>query len=128
MDQQQLEEAAREAAKEMYRLDRIAHVSHNVTTRCVISVRRQQQMHLDPRIEPYLDTAGLLPLARLNESFFKLDEPLDVAYQLGLPVDGEPVSSCLFEFPKFMAGVGRPAWEWFEELFGLRPPKSVIER
>ncbi|MED6193679.1 hypothetical protein PIB30_021820 [Stylosanthes scabra] len=50
-DYQQLEEAAREAAKEMYRLDRIVHhVSHNVTTedpRCVISVRRQQQMHLD---------------------------------------------------------------------------------
>ncbi|MED6125134.1 hypothetical protein PIB30_065836 [Stylosanthes scabra] len=67
----------------MYRLDRIAHVSHNVTTedpRCVISVRRQQQMHLDPRIEPFLETAGLLPLARLNESFFKLDEPLVNAF------------------------------------------------
>ncbi|MED6121001.1 hypothetical protein PIB30_025956 [Stylosanthes scabra] len=83
MNQQQLEEAAREVAKEMYRLDRIAHVSHNVTTepsRCVISMRRQQQMHLDPRIEPYLDTAGLLPLARLNENFFKLDEPLVSAF------------------------------------------------
>ncbi|MED6139216.1 hypothetical protein PIB30_081774 [Stylosanthes scabra] len=69
MTQHQLEEAATEAAVVMYRLDRISHVSHNVTVepaRCVISVRRQQQMYLDPRIEPYLETAGLLPLARLN--------------------------------------------------------------
>ncbi|MED6179288.1 Serine/threonine-protein phosphatase 7 long form, partial [Stylosanthes scabra] len=35
----------------------------------------------------------------------------DVAYQLGLPVDGEPVNGCLSEFPRFMPGVGRPAWE-----------------
>ncbi|MED6219503.1 hypothetical protein PIB30_036376 [Stylosanthes scabra] len=34
MDHQQLEEAAREAANEMYRLDRIAHVSYIVTTEC----------------------------------------------------------------------------------------------
>ncbi|MED6215671.1 hypothetical protein PIB30_116514, partial [Stylosanthes scabra] len=27
-----------------------------------------------------------------------------------------------------MPGVGRPAWEWFEELFGPRPPESVIEK
>ncbi|MED6199081.1 hypothetical protein PIB30_072557 [Stylosanthes scabra] len=71
MTQQQLEEAATEAAVVMYRLDRISHPA-----RCVISVRRQQQMYLDPRIEPYLETAGLLPLARLNQQWFKLDEPL----------------------------------------------------
>ncbi|MED6201365.1 hypothetical protein PIB30_094212 [Stylosanthes scabra] len=52
----------------------------------------------------------------------------DVAYQLGLPVDGEPVSGCLSEFPKFMPGVRRPAWEWFEELFGQRPPEAVTEK
>ncbi|MED6203409.1 hypothetical protein PIB30_115238, partial [Stylosanthes scabra] len=52
----------------------------------------------------------------------------DVAYQLGLPLDGEPVSGCLSEFPRFMPGVGRPAWEWFEELFGQQPPESVIEK
>ncbi|MED6134905.1 hypothetical protein PIB30_041233 [Stylosanthes scabra] len=68
--------------------------------RCFISVRRQQQKYLDPRIEPYLETAGLLPLARLNQQWFKLDKPLDVAYQLGLPLDGEPVSGCLSEFPR----------------------------
>ncbi|MED6165923.1 hypothetical protein PIB30_104234 [Stylosanthes scabra] len=69
MSQQQLEEAAAEAASVMYHLDRISHVSHNVIVepaRCVMSVRRQQQMYLDPRIEPYLEIARLLPLARLN--------------------------------------------------------------
>ncbi|MED6191698.1 hypothetical protein PIB30_003043 [Stylosanthes scabra] len=110
MNQQQLEEAAREAAKEMYRLDCIAYVSHNVTTedpRCVISMRWQQQMHLDPRIEPFMETAGLLPLARLNESFFKLDEPLVSAF----------VEHWRPETHSFMGGVyhhstgrGLPAW------------------
>ncbi|MED6210930.1 hypothetical protein PIB30_068726 [Stylosanthes scabra] len=79
MTQQQLEEAAAEAAKVMYRLDRIAHVSNNVNVepiRCVLSVRTQQQMDLDPRIEPHLESAGLLPLARLNQQWFKLDELL----------------------------------------------------
>ncbi|MED6172851.1 hypothetical protein PIB30_053780 [Stylosanthes scabra] len=83
MTQQQLEEAAAEAASVMYRLDRISYVSHNVTVepaRCVISVRKQHQMYLDPRIEPYLETAGLLPLARLNQQWFKLDEPLVSAF------------------------------------------------
>ncbi|MED6118086.1 hypothetical protein PIB30_116498, partial [Stylosanthes scabra] len=27
-----------------------------------------------------------------------------------------------------MPGVGRPAWEWFEELFGQRPPEAVFEK
>ncbi|MED6212059.1 hypothetical protein PIB30_079573 [Stylosanthes scabra] len=83
MTQQQLEEAAAEAASVMYRLDRISHVFHNVTVepaRCVISVRRQQQMYLDPQIESYLETAGLLPLACLNHQWFKLDEPLVSAF------------------------------------------------
>ncbi|MED6152006.1 hypothetical protein PIB30_087734 [Stylosanthes scabra] len=131
MTQQELEEAAAEAATVMYRLDRIFHVSHNVTVEpamWVISMRRQQQMYLDPRMEPYLDTAGLLPLARLNQQWFKLDEPLDVAYQLGLPVDGETISGCLSEFPRFMPGVGKPAWEWFEDLFGQRLAVAVIEK
>ncbi|RYR73083.1 hypothetical protein Ahy_A02g007381 isoform C [Arachis hypogaea] len=82
-------------------------------------------MSLHDRIIPYLETAGLYHLARLNSQWFWVDEPLlstfierwrpethtfhmpfgectvtseDVAYQLGLPIDGEPVSGCLSEF------------------------------
>ncbi|RYR28323.1 hypothetical protein Ahy_B01g052438 isoform B [Arachis hypogaea] len=74
-------------------------------------------MILHDRIMPYLDSTGLLHVARLNDYWFKLDEPLissfverwrpethtfhmpfgectvtlqDVAYQFGLPVDGFP--------------------------------------
>ncbi|KAL4364639.1 hypothetical protein AHAS_Ahas07G0026200 [Arachis hypogaea] len=109
-------------------------------------------MPMHDRIIPYLERAGLYHLARLNSQWFWLDEPLvsafverwrpethtfhmpfgectvtlqDVAFQLGLPVDGEAVSGCLGEFEKYMEG-GRPAWEWFEDLFGERPPPLGI--
>ncbi|RYQ85043.1 hypothetical protein Ahy_B10g104531 isoform F [Arachis hypogaea] len=101
------------------------------------------------RIIPYLERAGLYHLARLNSQWFWLDEPLvsafverwrpethtfhmpfgectvtlqDVAFQLGLPVDGEAVSGCLGEFETYMEG-GRPAWEWFRVL----PPDASEE-
>ncbi|RYR04829.1 hypothetical protein Ahy_B06g084610 [Arachis hypogaea] len=49
----------------------------------------------------------------------------DVAYQLGLPIDGEAVSGCLTDFKNLMEN-GRPAWEWFRELFGeISPPNKV---
>ncbi|XP_072087031.1 protein MAINTENANCE OF MERISTEMS-like [Arachis hypogaea] len=102
---------------------------------------------------PYLDSAGLLHVARLNDYWFKLDEPLisafverwrpethtfhmpfgectvtlqDVAYQIGLPVDEFPVSSCLSDFKQLMEG-GKPVWQWFEELFGELPPEDCID-
>ncbi|RYR14041.1 hypothetical protein Ahy_B04g070710 isoform B [Arachis hypogaea] len=83
-------------------------------------------------IIPYLEIAGLYYLARLNSQWFWVDEPLlsafierwcpethtfhmpfgectitlqDVAYQLGLPIDGEPVSGCLNEFENLMENV-----------------------
>ncbi|RYR13537.1 hypothetical protein Ahy_B04g070476 isoform B [Arachis hypogaea] len=106
-------------------------------------------MPMHERIIPYLERAGLYHLARLNSQWFWLDEPLvsafverwrpethtfhmpfgectvtlqDVAFQLGLPVDGEAVSGCLGEFETYMEG-GRPAWEWFRVL----PPDASEE-
>ncbi|RYQ92722.1 hypothetical protein Ahy_B09g098939 [Arachis hypogaea] len=107
----------------LYRLDGVTHIAETIDeepTRYVYSVRRQQNMPLHDRIIPYLERAGLYHLARLNTHWFWLDEPLlsafierwrpethtfhmpfgectitlqDVAYQLGLPVDGQAVSS-----------------------------------
>ncbi|XP_072064444.1 protein MAIN-LIKE 1-like [Arachis hypogaea] len=51
----------------------------------------------------------------------------DVAYQLGLPVDGRYVSGCLSEFHLYIPG-GRPAWVWFQELLGVVPPPSQVQK
>ncbi|XP_072094076.1 protein MAIN-LIKE 1-like [Arachis hypogaea] len=51
----------------------------------------------------------------------------DVAYQLGLPVDGHYVSGCLTDFHVYIQG-GRPAWQWFQELLGVLPPPSQIQK
>ncbi|RYR65312.1 hypothetical protein Ahy_A03g011254 isoform E [Arachis hypogaea] len=73
-------------------------------------------MPLHDRIIPYLETAELYHLARLNSQWFWVDEPLDVAYQLGLPIDGEPVSGCLTEFEN-----------WFHERFRVLPADASDE-
>ncbi|XP_072080903.1 serine/threonine-protein phosphatase 7 long form homolog [Arachis hypogaea] len=51
----------------------------------------------------------------------------DVAYQLGLPVDGRYVSGCLTDFQIYIQG-GRPAWVWFQELLGVIPPPSQVQK
>ncbi|QHO22663.1 Serine/threonine protein phosphatase 7 long form isogeny [Arachis hypogaea] len=98
--------------------------------------------------------AGLYHLARLNESWFRLDEPLvsafverwrpethtfhmpfgectiilqDITYHLGLPINGQYVSRCLTDFPRYIAG-GQPPWVWFEELLGVLPPANCIDK
>ncbi|RYR32109.1 hypothetical protein Ahy_B01g057104 isoform A [Arachis hypogaea] len=117
-----------EDERRLYRLDGVAHVDGTIDeepTRCVYSVRRQQNMPLHDRIIPYLERDGLYHLTRLNAHWFWLDEPLvsafierwrpethtfhmpfgectitlqDVAYQLGLPVDGQAVSGSMTNF------------------------------
>ncbi|QHO21522.1 uncharacterized protein DS421_11g347480 [Arachis hypogaea] len=124
----------------MYRLNSVAHVAGNIDqepTRVITCVRKQQNMPLHERIIPYLEIAGLYHLARLNSQWFWIDEPLlsafierwrpkthtfhmpfgectitlqNVAYQLGLPIDGEPISGCLTDFENLMEN-GRPTWE-----------------
>ncbi|RYQ82060.1 hypothetical protein Ahy_B10g100636 [Arachis hypogaea] len=104
--------------RSLYRLNGVAHIAGAVgdePTRCIYSVRRQQNMPMHERIILYLERAGLYHLARLNSHWFWLDELLvsvfverwhpethtfhmpfgectvtlqDVAFQLGLPVDG----------------------------------------
>ncbi|QHO50146.1 uncharacterized protein DS421_1g20130 [Arachis hypogaea] len=49
----------------------------------------------------------------------------DVAYQLGLSIDGQPVSGCLTDFENLMEH-GRPAWVWFRELFEELPPQNKL--
>ncbi|RYR12831.1 hypothetical protein Ahy_B04g070158 isoform C [Arachis hypogaea] len=78
-------------------------------------------MPLHDRIVPYLERAGLYHLARLNARWFWLDEPL-----LRLSVDGLPVSRCFTDFEKFIVE-GKPAWEWFQELFGELPPQNKVK-
>ncbi|QHN92031.1 uncharacterized protein DS421_17g580100 [Arachis hypogaea] len=90
-------------------------------------MRRQQGMRLDERYIPYLQMAGLYHLARLNERWFRLDEPLvsgfverwhpethmfhmsfgectitlqDMAYQLGLPIDRRYFQETFRELPE----------------------------
>ncbi|QHN77565.1 uncharacterized protein DS421_19g653820 [Arachis hypogaea] len=114
-------------ARSLYRLNGVAHVARSINkepTRCIYSVRRHQNMPLHDRIIPYLERASLYHLARLNASAFlerwrpethTFHMPFgectitlqDVAYQLGLPVDGLP---------------------WFEELFGELPPQNKVKQ
>ncbi|MED6148599.1 hypothetical protein PIB30_054570 [Stylosanthes scabra] len=55
MEDRPIEEIAAEDRREMYRLNDISHVSHNVHAekdRCIVTVHRQIGMGLDPRTEP----------------------------------------------------------------------------
>ncbi|QHO03251.1 uncharacterized protein DS421_13g430700 [Arachis hypogaea] len=67
--------------------DGVAHIAGTIDeemqpTRCVYSVRRQQNMPLHDRIIPYLERAGLYHLVRLNAHWFWLDEPLTHTFHM----------------------------------------------
>ncbi|XP_025651739.1 protein MAIN-LIKE 1-like [Arachis hypogaea] len=141
----------------LYRLDGVVHIAGVINEephRCITSMRWQQGMRLNERIVPYLQMVGVYHLARLNETWFRLDEPLisafierwclethtfhmpfgectislqDVAYQLGLPIDEHYVSDFLTDFEQYIKG-GRPAWAWFEELMSILPPANCIDK
>ncbi|RYR70132.1 hypothetical protein Ahy_A03g016646 [Arachis hypogaea] len=51
----------------------------------------------------------------------------DVAFQLGLPVDGKAISGRLAKFENFMEEV-RPTWKWFQELFGELPTPNKVKQ
>ncbi|MED6179735.1 hypothetical protein PIB30_003534 [Stylosanthes scabra] len=70
MEERSIEEIAAEDRREMYRLNEVSHVAHNFHNerdRCIISVRRQIAMGIDPLAEPFVQQADLLPVARLTE-------------------------------------------------------------
>ncbi|KAL4315899.1 hypothetical protein AHAS_Ahas15G0231200 [Arachis hypogaea] len=124
----------------IYRLDGIIHIAgsiHKEAHRYITSMRRQHGMLLDDRIILYLHMASLAHLARLNNHWFRLDEPMvsafvkrwqsethtfhmpfgectitleDVAYNLGLPIDGHYVSRYLRIFNGSLTAA-RPAWD-----------------
>ncbi|MED6131976.1 hypothetical protein PIB30_015126 [Stylosanthes scabra] len=83
MEERPIEEIAAEDRREMYRLNEVSHVAHNVHAekdRCIVSVRPHIAMGLDPHAEPFVQWACLLPIARLTERWFKIDEPLISAF------------------------------------------------
>ncbi|XP_057719206.1 protein MAIN-LIKE 2-like [Arachis stenosperma] len=141
----------------IYRLDGITHIIgsiHEESYQCITSMRMQHGMFLDDRIIPYLQIVGLTHLARLNDRWFRLDEPLvsafierwwpethtfymsfgkctitlqDVVYYFCLSIDGQYVSGCLTDFEQFIDG-GQPGCDWFQELCGVLPPAYYIDK
>ncbi|MED6167432.1 hypothetical protein PIB30_002400 [Stylosanthes scabra] len=59
MEERPIEEIVAVDRREMHRLNEVSHVAHNVHVekdRCIVSVRRQIGMGLDPRAEPEVAT------------------------------------------------------------------------
>ncbi|QHO21489.1 uncharacterized protein DS421_11g347160 [Arachis hypogaea] len=139
----------------MYRLNGVAHVAGYIDqepTRVISGVRRQLNMPLHDRIIPYLQTAGLYHLARLNSQWFWVDEPLisvfverwrpemhtfhmpfgectitlqEVAYQLGLPINGEALFGELPPYNKVKQMT--MCYTWFHERFRVLPADTSEE-
>ncbi|MED6151893.1 hypothetical protein PIB30_086713 [Stylosanthes scabra] len=129
MTQEQLTKAATEATSVIYRLDRISHVSHNINIEAAPDGFRSMpkailgdcQTIATGAAKRALVQVGLPLVSAFVERWCPETHSFhmprgectiilhDLAYQLGLLVDGEPVSECLSEFQQFMLGVRRPA-------------------
>ncbi|RYR24705.1 hypothetical protein Ahy_B02g058224 [Arachis hypogaea] len=80
----------------LYRLDEVAHIAgviNDEPQRCISSMRRQQGMRLDERLDEPLVSAFVERWRSETHTFHMLFGKCtitlqDVAYQLGLPIDG----------------------------------------
>ncbi|QHN77348.1 uncharacterized protein DS421_19g651880 [Arachis hypogaea] len=89
---------------------------------------QQQGMRLDDRYVPAFVERWCSETHTFHMPFGECTITLqNVAHQLGLPVDGRYVSGCLSEFQIYIQG-GRPAWVWFQELLGVTPPPSQVQK
>ncbi|RYR26357.1 hypothetical protein Ahy_B02g060592 [Arachis hypogaea] len=89
-------------------------------------------MIMHDRIVPYLDRANLLHDVRLNDYWFKLDEPLitskDPYILHAIRMWYTSLASLLMDLQLVDVSGEKPAWVWFEELFGELPLDNCIDK
>ncbi|XP_072089568.1 protein MAIN-LIKE 2-like [Arachis hypogaea] len=122
-------------SERLYRLDEVAHITGSSTTspsdasRACSGSRACDSMSDEPLVSAFVER-WRPKTHTFHMSFRECTITLqDVAYQLGLPVDGRYVSGCLTDFQKLL-GVSPPANQiqkfavnctWFHETFGECP-------